>query len=273
MSTVILSRLLLIALAVASAPFVSAQNGLPASQPQRLVIAREEVKVGRGADHAKNEAGWPAALEKGKSPVYYIAITSMTGPSEAWYLMSYDSYTAEAAAMKHDEGDALLMAETERLAARDAEFITSSTTIQTVAKPELSLGKFPDVAKIRFYQIATYWVRPGQNARFESLVKAVNASRLRQAPNSSHRVYAVTAGMPGGTYLVFTSVEDYAQFDQITKDRQAARDGMTAAEKAEMDKYGDIVVRSQTNMFRVDAVQSYVSKEVRAQDPDFWMKK
>ena len=83
----------------------------------------------------------------------------------------------------------------------------------------------------------------------------------------------LTAGMPSGTYIVMTSVEDYAQFDQLTKERQAARDGMTAAEKAELDKYGDVVTRSQTNLFRVDPVQSYVPKETREKDPEFWMKK
>lgn len=264
---------LLIALAMASAPFALAQGALPAAQPKRLTIIREEVKVGRAGDHGRNEAGWPAALEKAKSPVYYIAVTSMTGPAEAWYMESFESYAAEAATMKHDEADPVLMAETERLAARDAEFTTSSTTIQTIARPELSVGKFPDLAKTRFYQIAIYWVRPGQGTKFESIVKATNASRLRVQPNSSYRVYSVTAGMPGGTYIVMTSVEDYAQFDQLAKERQAARDGMTPAEKAELDKYGDVVARSQINLFRVDPVQSYVPKETREKDPDFWMKK
>lgn len=268
-----LPQCLVIALTLAGAPLVLAQGALPAAQPKRLTIIREEVKVGRAGDHGRNEAGWPAALEKAKSPVYYLALTSMTGPTEAWYMESFESYAAEAATMKHDEGDPVLSAELERLAARDAEFISNATTIQTVARPELSVGKFPELAKARFYQISIYSVRPGQNAKFEAIVKATNASRLRVSPNTSYRVYSVTAGMAGGTYIVMTSVEDYGQFDQLTKERQAARDGMTAAEKAELDKYGDVVARSQTNLFRVDPVMSYVPKETREKDPEFWMKK
>lgn len=273
MKKLMLPHCLLIALAVASAPFALAQGALPASQPKRLTIIREEVKVGRAGDHARNEAGWPAALEKAKAPVNYIAITSMTGPSEAWYLESFESYAAEAAAMKHDENDPVLMAETDRLAARDAEFITSSTTIQTVARPDLSVGKFPDVGKIRFFQISTYTVRPGQDAKWDTLVKAYNASRLRVAPNASYRVYSVSAGMAAPTYLVIASVEDYGQFDQIAADHRATLSGANPAERAELDKYGDLVVRAQTNLFRVDPVQSYVPKETREKDPDFWMKK
>ena len=264
---------ILTALTLASATSALAQNGLPASQPKRLTIIREEVKVGRSADHARHEAGWPAAFEKVKSPDYYVAMTSMTGPTEAWYLVPSDSYASEGASMKRDDKDPVLSAELGRLALRDSEFINSSTTIHTTSRPELGIGKFPDVAKIRFYRVTTYSVRPGQTEKFEALLKLSGAARLRAAPDSSFRVYSVAAGMASPTYMIFSSVEDYAQFDQQAAERKASREAMTAAEKAEMDKYGDIVVRSQTNIFRVDPVQSYVSKEVRAQDPEFWQPK
>src|SRR5207244_2681806 len=126
------------------------------------------VKVGHTADHARNEAGWPAAYEKAKSPDYYVAITSMSGPTEAWYLIPFDSFTAEAASMKRDDKDPVLSAELDRLSLRDSEFINSSTTLQAVARPDLSLGKFPDVSKIRYYEINTYTVKPGQEENFDS---------------------------------------------------------------------------------------------------------
>jgi hypothetical protein len=55
---------------------VSIAQGLPKTQPKMLTIMREEVKVGRAAEHGKHEAGWPAAFEKAKSPDYYLAMTS-----------------------------------------------------------------------------------------------------------------------------------------------------------------------------------------------------
>ena len=264
---------LLAALALISVQSILAQNGLPAAQPKLLVIYREEVKVGLTADHAKNEAGWPAAFEKAKFPYYYLALVSMTGPSEAWYLNSFDSHAAVADSMKLEDKDPVLTAEEARLALRDAEYISSSREIQAVARPDLSVGKFPDLAKARFYQITSYNVRLGQTAKFDALVKAYNAARLRVAPNSSYRVYTVTAGMAATTYLVFTSVEEYGQLDQVAADHKAALAAVNPAEKAELDKYGEIVAREETNHFRVDPVQSYVSKETRAQDPSFWMPK
>src|SRR6478752_7519790 len=71
---------------------VSHAQGLPTEQPKVLTIIREHVKVGRAAEHSKYEAGYPATLEKAKSPDYYLAITSLSGPSEAWYLMSQPSF-------------------------------------------------------------------------------------------------------------------------------------------------------------------------------------
>ena len=63
--------------------------GLPRIQPKTpLTIIREQVKIGRSAAHSKFESEYPAAFEKAGSPDYYLALTSLTGPSEAWYLVS-----------------------------------------------------------------------------------------------------------------------------------------------------------------------------------------
>ena len=264
---------LLIALALASVPFASAQNGLPATQPKRLTIEREQVKVGHTADHARNEAGWPAAFEKAKSPDYYIAITSMTGPTEAWYLIPSDSNAAEAASMKRDAKDPVLSAELDRLALRDSEFINSSSAVQLTARTDLSVGAFPNVAKIRFYEISVFSVKQGQDDKFDALAKAYAGLRKRVTPDTSYRVYAVSAGMPDPTYFVLTSVEDYADFDKLQADGEKAWAAMTPAEKAVLDTWGQVVERSVTNRYRVDPVQSYVSKEVRASDPEFWIAK
>src|ERR1043166_938578 len=73
---------------------------LPTTQPKLLTIVREEVKVGRNAGHAKHEARWPAAFEKAKSTDYYLAMTSLTGPNEAWYLIPSESHAAFGESIK-----------------------------------------------------------------------------------------------------------------------------------------------------------------------------
>src|SRR5690348_13874190 len=95
-----IKRCLLTALVVTCASLALADGGLPTAQPKRLTIIREFVKPGMGPAHARNEAGWPAAFAKAKSPDFYIALTSMTGAPEAWYLSPSESFAAEAASMK-----------------------------------------------------------------------------------------------------------------------------------------------------------------------------
>jgi hypothetical protein len=75
-------------------------QGLPKAQPKILTVIREHVKVGRSAEHSKFEAAYPAALEKAKSPDYYLAMTSLTGPSEAWYVIPNESHAAIGESMK-----------------------------------------------------------------------------------------------------------------------------------------------------------------------------
>ena len=66
-----------LAIATVSAGTALAQ-GMPTTQPKFLVVYREEIKTGRAADHAKWEAGWPAAFEKAKSKFQYLALSSLT---------------------------------------------------------------------------------------------------------------------------------------------------------------------------------------------------
>lgn len=249
-------------------------QGLPTAQPGLITLIREEVKPGRAADHAKYEAGWPAAAEKAKSPDYYLALVAMTGPTEAWYVTPYASHAAMGEGMKRDAANVAYSAELDRLSKGDAEFINSVRVIQAAARPDLSYGAFPDLTKARFWEITIFRVRSGQEQTFDAAAKAYGAATKRVAPGSSFRVYQVIAGIPGPTYLVFSTVNAYAEFDQGMADGQKTMAAATSEEGAALDKAGrEAIINVETNRFRLDPVQSYVSAEVKATDPAFWMPK
>jgi hypothetical protein len=272
MKTFLFPSCLVAAVCVSGSLLAPAQS-LPKEQPKMLTVVREKVKVGRAAEHARHEAGWPAAFEKAKSTDYYLAVTSMTGPSEAWYLIPRESHAAEAEAMKREDKDPELAAELARLAERDAEFVESVSVIQAVARPDLTVGDFPDLSKARFFQIGVYSVRPGKGEEFDALAKLYGKIRLRAAPKSSYRVYSVLAGMPTPAYLIISSVENYGDFDQMLKDDLSTGAAVTAAERAEFAAFSEIVVKEEFHRYRLDPGQSYVAKEVREKDPGFWMRK
>jgi hypothetical protein len=246
-------------------------TGLPTSQPTLVTIIREDVKVGRTAEHGRIESGWPAAFARANSPDYYLAMTSVTGLPEAWYIFPSASNAAEGERMRRYDNDAAMTAELERLARADGEVLNSTRTIQAAARPDLSLGAYPDLTKQRFWEITFFRVRPGHEQEFENAAKAYVSSAQRSAPTMQFRTYQVIAGMPGPTFLVFISVPSYGDFDQLFANAMKTMQGANAEEQAAVQKYGtDGALSTETNRFRLDPKQSYVSRETRATDPAFW---
>src|SRR5262245_18693750 len=174
-------------------------QGLPTTQPNLITILREEVKLGRDLDHARIEAGWPAAYEKAKSPDYYLALVAVTGPPEAWYVSAFASHAAIGDSWKREDADATLSAELARLARADADVISSVRRMQATARKDLSFGAYPDLAKHRFFEITWFRVRPGHAQQFEAAAKVYGFAAKRAGVNAAYRVYEVVAGIPGPT--------------------------------------------------------------------------
>jgi hypothetical protein len=272
MKRIIISIWALSAAGLGSISTASAQ-GLPKTQPKLLTIVREEVKIGRNEEHSKHEAGWPPALEKAKSTDYYIGMTSMTGPNEAWYVIASESHAALGESMKRQDKDPVLSAELARLSLADSQYINGARTIQAIADTDLSVGDFPDVNKVRFFEITLFRLHPGHETQFEEAAKAYAAARKRAEPKAGYRVYRVIAGMPTPAFIVFASVEDYGEFDQKLAAGMGTLKEATAEEKGALKVGGEAIISEESNRFRVDPRQSYVPKETRETDPDFWMPK
>jgi hypothetical protein len=246
----------------------------PATQPKFLHIFREQVKPARMAEHAQWETGWPAAAEKAKSPYSYLALAAITGPQETWYVSSYASQAAYGESVAWDEAQPGLTTEYDRLAKGDSEFLADATGLQAVAVPELSHGAFPDIAKMRYWVISTFRIRPGHNEAWVAAVKAYKAAAARLAPSASWRTYSVVAGAPDGTYLTFSSVASFGEFDKLMAEGEATLKGMTPEESGVLGKFmKDSLLGLTRNRYRLDPKQSYVDAATKAKDPAFWSKK
>jgi hypothetical protein len=148
------------------------------------------------------------------------------------------------------------------------------TQIQTMAAPELSYGPFHDLSNVRFYEITTFRIKPGYRREWMAATKAYMAATKRSAPGAAWSTYEVMAGAPGGTFLIFSSLDSFAGFDKMMNEGEATWKGMTAEESATLGKFmkeGVISVTSQH--YRVEPTMSYVDAATRAKDPAFWEKK
>jgi hypothetical protein len=260
-------------LSVSTASFAFGQ-GIPTSQPNLIQINREEVKTGHNAMHSAFEAGWPAAFAKAKSPNYYLAMVSITGPNEAWYVIPFASHAALGESMKLESDNKALSADLARLQKGDADHINSTRTIHAVARTDLSYGAFPDMGLARFWEVTTFRVRPGYEEAFANVAKAYAAAAKRAAPNVSWRTYQVIAGLPGPTFLIFSSVQSFADFDKGMEEGMALGKSFTPDEMATLQKFSTTgMVNSETQRFRLDPGQSYVDAATKAKDPAFWSPK
>ena len=257
-------------LSVSSASFAFSQ-GMPTSQPNLIQITREEVKTGHNAMHSAFEAGWPAAFAKAKSPYYYVAMVSITGPNEAWYVSPFNSHAELGESMKLESDNQALSAELARLQKGDADHINSVRTIHAAARADLSYGAFPDLALARFWEVSIFRVRPGFEEAFANVAKAYAAAAKRAAPNASWRIYEVIAGLPGPTYLIFSSVQSFAELDKAMQDGMAIGKAFTPEDQQMMEKFGSSgLINAETQRFRLEPAQSYVDAATKAKDPKFW---
>lgn len=246
-------------------------QGLPTSQPAMVTIIREDVKVGRNAEHARIESGWPAAFGRVNSPDYYLAMVSLTGTPQAWFIIPAASNAAYGEQMRRFDNDAATTAELDRLSRADADVLEGFRRIQAMARPELSMGAYPDLAKQRFWEISVFRVRPGHEQEFDAAAKAYISAAQRSAPGVQFRTYQVLAGMLTPTYIIFSSVPSYADFDQMFANGMKLMQGANAEEMAALQKFSsDAAISFETNRFRLDPKMSYVSAATRATDPAFW---
>src|SRR5713226_1172009 len=62
--------------------------------PKVLRIFREDIKEGKSAAHEKVEARWAQMNARLKYPANSLALTSLTGTGQAWFLEGHDSFAA-----------------------------------------------------------------------------------------------------------------------------------------------------------------------------------
>ena len=259
-------------LLVSAAARVTAQE--PPPPPKILQIYREEVKPGKGPAHAQVEAGWPAAFAKANWPSHYLALTSLTGPSEAWFVSGWDSMAAWEKDTKAVEGNTALSAELDALQEKDGELLSGGSGLLLSYREDLSNTPNVDLSKMRYFRIITFRIRPGHENDFMSAVKIVKDAYRKANISLPWAVFQVTAGMPGPTFTVWIPMTSLAELDATMKASKAIQDaegedGQKALAKAAADGYNFTT----QNIFAYSPKMSYPPKEWVAKDPGFWAPK
>jgi len=246
--------------------------------PPVLRIYREDIKEGRGPAHEKTEARWSQMLSRVNYPANSLAMTSVTGPSQAWFLEAHASFASVGSADAFMEKSPAIKAEEDSLDSQDAEYRSGSRTWLAVFHPEMSYRAkqlMESLPKARYMNVITYRVRPGRDQEFSDIARAAVAALEKANASQSAVVYQIVSGAPNGTYLLFEPTRALSTLDDAPVQSRAFFEalGGESGMKKFMKAVSDVVTGTENVMFAFNSKMSHVSNAFAAVDPDFWMPK
>lgn len=249
-----------------------AQQAAPAGPPPMLQIFREEVKAGHRGAYLTSAAAWPVAFRKAQFPGHYIGLRPLTGSNEFWYLGGASSFGAIGKEDEFVAGHPTLGKEIDAMSASDGEHLANSRTLYAEYVPEFSYNTDFQVGKARHWRVITTRIRPGRGREYGDMMKKLKATHEKAGMSEHYLVYAVTAGAPSGTYLMFIPSESAEQLDALGDEHAKKLQPLfTDEDRATMTKVNsEIVMFSETNFFAVAPAISYPRESTVAADPAFW---
>lgn len=246
---------------------------VPEDAPSPLLqIEREEVRPGRGAAHAANEAAWASAYVKAQSPVQWLGMTTVSGPSEAWFLSGHDSFAALEKSDMSTEANPALSAERDRLAGIDGDLLGRTSTIIARYRPALSYQPVVKLANMRYMTVDLVRVKSGHVAEFADAWRMIVEAHKKATMDEHWAVYEVDSGMPDTTFLFLYARKSLAELDASGPMHGAAgyRDAVSDGGRRQMNEVNQNGIEmTQTLHFRLRPRMSVLSKEWAETDP-FW---
>ncbi len=260
-------------LGVSVLPAVAQQAPPP---PNVLQIFREEVKPGKNAAHERHETGWPRAFAKANSSTYYIAMTSMTGPNEAWYLTGYDSLAAWEKDNQANDHNPALSAELQELSTLDGDMLSGVRSVVASFQKEMSyMGSTTPMGQMRYLYVTTVRVRPGHQDEYAEINKILREAHAKAGIAERWSVFQVNMGMPRGTYLMIQPLKSLAEVDDFARTHGDAFQAAIGEEgsKKLRELSSAAILSTQTDIFAFSPKMSYPPKEWVDADPAFWAPK
>jgi hypothetical protein len=258
-------------MAFSASPTFAQDSGGP---PPLLRIIREDIKPGRAAAHERIETGYVRAFAKSKYP-NYIAMTSLTGTDQAWFIEPHANYAALEGSLQLVDHNPALKKELELLDAQDGEVRTGGRNMILVYQKDLSYrgdDLARDIPKAHYMRVQTIRIKSGHGPEYAEVRKTLNTALAKMNVATPAAVYTVSSGAPAGTYIVFRPAESLKAMDPGPPNTMTITQAMggDAAFASYRKANADLVVSSENTLFIFSPKMSYPSKRFTDADPDFW---
>ena len=263
---------LLLCVVSASPLGMKAQGGPSDGPPKVLYTTREYVKPGKGMAHMKSEAAMAAAMGAAKSPLYALALSSITGEPRVVFLSGYDNMadveTKYMAAMKLAGLESKLDAMNET----DGALVDSEASSLWRLREDLSSKTTVNVAEMRMMQLVQIEMKPGHGNDFETVAKRVVAAWAKTDPSYSLAIYEMAYGhATGPVFLVILPMKSMAFLDRIHDEHDAYMKALGDEDmKGDREIARNDYLASQSNLLVFSPRMSYVPESWVKADPAFW---
>jgi hypothetical protein len=272
MSSFVVRRTILAApLALLTFSVAGAQQTM--SPPPFLQIFQEEIKPGRAGLHPAAEAGWPRAFAKAKIDNHYIAMTTMYGPTEAWFCAGVRSIAEIEEQNQAIEKAPGLSKELSRLSLADAPNMASQRSVLARYRPDISNAPDINPAEMRVWEVVIFTVRPGHEGDFAQGGKLYQSLVQKAQATVPWATYEVMSGMPGPVYLVFVPHKSLSEIDPNTGTMAQVEKAMDEPTMKKFAAVSEGFNSVETRIFAVSPEMSYPPPEWVSQDREFWGRK
>lgn len=261
---------------VVTAPAVLAAQNPPMPVTNVLSVFRETVKVGKGGAHDAHETAWARALSGAKGADPFIAMSSVTGPNEIWYLQAFPTWEAYQKSTDNTRDNAALAAIDKQFRGMEGEYLNDSRGMTLRLRSELSYGGPADLPNMRYISVTRVSVRPGHTSEFEEARRLINEAHVKAALVEKWVIYEVSSGAPSGTFYIFIARPSLAEIDQaatIHGPAYVTALGGEEGQKKVAALIGSAVISQQTDHFAFTPSQSVPPPEWVTSNPGFWKPK
>jgi hypothetical protein len=262
--------LLPLALLVAAPVALFSQSPAPNSI---LTVFRESVRVGKGAAHDAHEDSWARAVTAAKGAEPFVAMSSLTGPNEIWYMQAFPTWDAYQKSTESNRANAAQAVVDQKYRPMEAEYLTDSRLMTLRLRPELSYGGPPDLANMKYVSVTRVLVRPGHSSEYQEARRLINEAHTKAGLVEKWGMYEVSSGAPSGTFYIFISRPSLAEMDQggaLHGPAYTAALGGDEGQKKIAALMGSSVISQQTDHFAFTPSQSVAPPEWIAANPGFW---
>jgi hypothetical protein len=266
-----LSRSLLpLGLLVATPVALFSQSPAPNSI---LTVFRESVRVGKGAAHDAHEDSWARAVTAAKGAEPFVAMSSLTGPNEIWYMQAFPTWDAYQKSTENNRANAAQAVVDQKYRPMESEYLSDSRLMTLRLRPEMSYGGPADLANMKVVSVTRVLVRPGHTSEYEEARRLINEAHTKAGLVEKWGMYEVSSGAPSGTFYIFISRPSLADIDQGPAIHGAAYTAALGGEEGQKKiaaLMGSAVISQQTDHFAFTPSQSVAPPEWIAANPGFW---